>query len=122
MARLLSIHLDTTITYIEKPFSFFTANAASIERLKASGVEETNFPKGGDFERLSGRKPETFEEYLMNGGDTMSPLERNVVSSHTLTMVDKIEVEFPEEKHYVTMVEKKSDVGVAGKTYAEAAQ
>ena len=52
----------------------------------------------------------------------MSPLERTVVSSHTLTMVDKIEVEFPEEKHYVTMVEKKSDVGVAGKTYAEAAQ
>jgi len=75
-----------------------------------------NFPKGGDFERLSGRKPETFEDYLMNGGDTMSPLERNVVSSHTVTMMDKIEVEFPEEKHYITMVEK------IGKTSAETAQ
>ena len=123
MARLLSTHLDTTITYIEKPLSFFTANAASIERLKASGVEETkNFPKGGDFERLSGRKSENFEEYSMNGEDTMSPLERNVVFGHTLTMVDKIEVEFPQEKHYITMVEKKSDLGVAGKTSAEAAQ
>ena len=117
LARLLSTHFDTTITYIEKPLNFFTANSASIEKLKASGVEETmNFPKGGDFERLSGRKPETFEDYLMNGGDTMSPLERNVVSSHTLTMMDKIEVEFPEEKHYITMVEK------IGKTSVEAAQ
>lgn len=105
VAKLLSIHLETPITYTEKPLTSFTKDSAALERIKASGLEEDNKFIVGDFERLSGRKPETFDDYLMNI-DTMTPHEKSLFG--TLTMVSKLDIEFPEEKHTLTMMARTS--------------
>lgn len=104
VATLLSTHLETSITYIEKPLAFFTKTSAALEAIKASGIEEDNKFMKGDFERLAGRKPETFDDYLMKE-DAMAPCEKKALC-HTLTMTSKLEKEFPEEKHTLTMMPK----------------
>jgi hypothetical protein len=104
VATLLSTNLEMDISYVEKPLSSFTKNSAALEKIKASGLEEANKFIKGDFERLAGRKPETFADYLMNES-TMAPVEKKVFG-HTLTMVSKLDVEFPEEKHTLTMMPK----------------
>lgn len=109
VATLLSLNLETPITYIEKPLTSFTPDSAALEKIKASGLEEENKFIKGDFERLSGRKPESFEDYLMNR-DVMTPSEKKVFG-HTLTMISKLDLEFPEEKHTLTMVPKRTSIG-----------
>lgn len=109
VANLLSIHLETPIAYTEKPLSCFTTDSAALERIKASGLEEDVKFIRGDFERLSGRKPETFDDYLMNTHD-MSPREKSVMGGSAFTMVDKVDIEFPEETHTITVVPKMTGI------------
>lgn len=104
VATLLSAHLETPVTYVEKPLTFFTKNSAAFEKIKASGLEEENKFIKGDFERISGRKPESFADYLLKE-DTMARVEKKAFS-HTITMVPKLEQDFPEEPHFITMVAK----------------
>jgi hypothetical protein len=106
----LSFHLQADITYTEKPLTHFTKNSAAIERIKASGLEEEKKFIKGDFERLAGRKPETFADYLMKE-ETMGPAEKKIFpkKKHTLTMMPKIEQDFPDEPHFITLVARTGD-------------
>jgi uncharacterized protein YbjT (DUF2867 family) len=104
VATLLSAHLKTDITYIEQPLTSFTKTSAALEAIKASGIEEDNKFLKGDFERLTGRKPEAFGDYLMRE-NAMAPCEKKALG-HTLTMTSKLEKEFPEDKHTLTMMPK----------------
>ncbi|KAL7478849.1 hypothetical protein ACHAW6_004601 [Cyclotella cf. meneghiniana] len=104
VASLLSNHLETPVTYVDKPLTFFSESSAAFETIKASGLEEENKFITGDFERISGRKPESFADYLIKE-ETMAPVEKKVFG-HTITMVPKIEQDFPEEPHFITMVAK----------------
>jgi hypothetical protein len=88
VASLLSTHLETPVTYVDKPLTFFAKSSAAFETIKASGLEEANKFIKGDFERISGRKPESFADYLM-AEDTMAPVEKKVFGN-TNTMVTKI--------------------------------
>jgi len=77
VAKLLTSCLGTKITYEEKPLDYFDEDSAGLESIKASGLEEDEkFPKG-DFKRIVGREPESFEAYLA-AKDCMSPLELKV--------------------------------------------
>lgn len=77
VAKLLTSCLGTKITYEEKPLDYFDEDSAGLESIKASGLEEDEkFPKG-DFKRIVGREPESFEAYLA-AKDCMSPLELKI--------------------------------------------
>lgn len=77
VATLLTDKLGTKITYVEKPLDFFDENTASLEKIKATGLEE-NFPKG-DTKKVLGRDGEKFEDYL-KATDRMTPFEQEVLS------------------------------------------
>jgi nucleoside-diphosphate-sugar epimerase len=81
VAAVLSEKVGTTITYVEKPLNFFETHTASLEKIKATGIEEI-FPKG-DTKKVIGRDPESFADYLAASGrmtlmecDVLSALER----------------------------------------------
>ena len=80
IAKLLSDKIGTTVKYVEKPLSFFDTDTAMLEKIKASGLEE-NFPSG-DVEKVLGRGPETFADYLL-ATDRMSPIEQDALAIHT---------------------------------------
>lgn len=115
VATLISQRIDTEVAYVEKPLSFFDKDSAMLEKIKASGLEEEKFAKG-DFERLAGREPETFEEYL-SADHRMTVDERKALGlADFFTMTNKIELDFPSESHFVTLVPKTEE------TPAETAQ
>jgi len=79
VAALLAERLGTKITYIEKPLNFFDSDKATLESIKAKGLE-VNFSKG-DIKKVIGRKAESFADYLKRT-DLMTPVEYEVFSSH----------------------------------------
>lgn len=79
VAKLLSNAYDTEITHIEMGYHEFkksvlkrgvpiwlAKDAASFERMKASGIDELASSYTDDLEKLIGKKPESFSEYLDN--------------------------------------------------------
>ena len=80
IAKLLTDKIGTTVKYVEKPLTFFDPDTAMLEKIKASGLEE-NFP-AGDVEKVLGRGPETFADYLL-ATDRMSPIEQDALAIHT---------------------------------------
>lgn len=90
VARLLSKHLGTEIVYENKPLEFFDRDSAGLENIKASGLEEeASFPKG-DFKRLVGKDPESFDAYLSDKNG-MSPLELNAFPTYETGMNTALE-------------------------------
>jgi len=97
VAKLLSEQLGTKITYVEKPLKFFDTDTASLEKIKATGLEEENFPKG-DIKKVVGRNAETFEEYL-KAKERMSPIEQEALSwAAPVKEVEGVTPEKEEEK------------------------
>jgi len=80
IAKLLTDKFQTTITYVEKPTSFFDNNTALLVKVKASGLEESF--SHGDTKKILGREPETFADYLL-ATDRMCPIEQDVLAVHT---------------------------------------
>jgi uncharacterized protein YbjT (DUF2867 family) len=79
VATVLTEHLGTRITFVEKPLNFFDTQTGALEKIKATGVEET-LPIG-DTHKVIGRNPESFADYLA-ATDRMSPIERNVLCAY----------------------------------------
>jgi nucleoside-diphosphate-sugar epimerase len=79
VANILTDQLGIRIEYVEKPLSFFDAQTAALEKIKATGIEEA-FPKG-DTHRVIGRDPESFADYLATT-DRMTAIERDVLFTH----------------------------------------
>lgn len=80
IAKLLTDKFETTISYVEKPTSFFDNDTALLEKVKASGLEESF--SHGDTKKILGREPETFADYLL-ATDRMCPIEQDVLAVHT---------------------------------------
>lgn len=87
VAGLLGKHLNKPIMYTEQPLHFFeemekmsglpswmVKDFVALEKIKASGKEESDEFISKDFEKVCGHRSETFEEYLM-GKERMTPLE-----------------------------------------------
>ena len=79
VAKLLSKAYNTEIGHKEMGYHDFkkavlkrgipvwlAKDAASFERMKATGIDELASSYSSDLEKLIGKKPETFEEYLEN--------------------------------------------------------
>jgi len=112
VASLLSESLHTAITFVEKPLDFFGESTATLERIKASGMEE-NFPKG-DFKRVMNRSPQSFREYLRDT-DRMSPIELKVVGAFHPMKIDDLKVTKEEEVKEEIQVTDETD-GIEVKT------
>jgi len=87
VAELLSKYLQKPIAYEDQPFQKFERemqaigepqwmleDLVSLEKLKASGVEERSSFVSPDIEKICGRPPESFEDYLRKT-DRMTPIE-----------------------------------------------
>ncbi|KAL7463684.1 hypothetical protein ACHAXS_004035 [Conticribra weissflogii] len=116
VAKLLTSCLGTKITYEEKPLDFFDEDSAGLESIKASGLEEDEkFPKG-DFKRIVGREPESFEAYLA-ARDCMSPLELKIFPQEVTSPVEENEENLQElttEKQVEGNVEETAEHHVEG--------
>jgi uncharacterized protein YbjT (DUF2867 family) len=79
VAKLLTKFYGTEIQHIELGYHAYkedvrkrglpeweVKDAAAMERMKASGVDEMGSAYTNDVEKLTGRKPESFEDYLKN--------------------------------------------------------
>lgn len=88
VAGLLSKRLNKPVMYVEQPERMFkfelkehlgdpewmVEDLAALEKVKASGAEESLANAGDDIEKICGHKPQTFEEYLGDTG-TMTTVE-----------------------------------------------
>lgn len=87
VADLLSKYLNKPIMYVDQPLLEFSnemkvsgvpkwmvADLESLEKIKASGVEEDPAFISNDIENICGHPPETFEDYL-RGTDMMTKVE-----------------------------------------------
>jgi len=79
VAKLLSKFMGEEIQHVELGYHDFKAymvksghpvwlvkDSAEFEKIKASGVDELGSSYTDDLERLTGKKPESFAEYLNN--------------------------------------------------------
>lgn len=87
VADLLGKHLERPVMYVDQPLRIFKQemkqagdaawmvnDLAAMEKVKASGAEESQNFVSDDFEKICGHKAETFKEYLERY-DTMTPME-----------------------------------------------
>jgi uncharacterized protein YbjT (DUF2867 family) len=87
VASLLSKHLRKAIMYVDQPLHEFAsqmqlsgepkwivADLVALEKIKATGTEETEAFISTDFESICGHPPESYEEYL-RGSDMMTKIE-----------------------------------------------
>lgn len=79
IAKLLTAHYGTPIEHIELGYHAYkedsrqrglpewqVKDAAAFERMKASGIDELSASYTKDVEKITGMKPEIFEDYLNN--------------------------------------------------------
>jgi hypothetical protein len=87
VASLLSKHLGKAIMYVNQPLHEFetqmqqsgepkwiVADLAALEKIKATGMEESEAFVSHDFDLICGHPPERFEDYLHHF-DTMTKVE-----------------------------------------------
>jgi uncharacterized protein YbjT (DUF2867 family) len=87
VAGLLSKRLEKPVMYVDQPLDTFTTqlllagdpewmvnDLAVLEKVKATGNEESRSFVSDDVEKICGRKPQSFEEYLQEV-DTMTTVE-----------------------------------------------
>lgn len=79
VAKLLTKHYGTKIQHVELGYHDYEADvknrglpewlvrdSAAFERMKAAGIDEDMSSYTKDLEKITGKKPETFEDYLTN--------------------------------------------------------
>jgi uncharacterized protein YbjT (DUF2867 family) len=87
VAGLLSKRLEKPVMYVDQPLHTFTDHLllagdpewmvndlAMLEKIKATGTEESRSFVSDDIKKICGRKPQSFEEYLQET-DTMTTVE-----------------------------------------------
>lgn len=107
VAAVLTEYLGTRIAYVAKPLNFFDAQTAALEKIKATGIEET-LPKG-DTHKVLGRDPESFADYLA-ATSRMTPIEREVLAQLSSEKVQHGECKIEEDKQTLEMHNERADM------------
>jgi len=92
VADLLSKYLKKPVMYVDQPLHVFengikvsgdpnwmVEDLVALEKIKASGTEDNHAFVSGDFEKLCGHPPETYEGYLRMT-NVMTPVETGAPS------------------------------------------
>ena len=89
VADLLSIQLKETITFVDQLPPGADPSVVALEKIKASGKEESVAFLSKDVEKVCGHPPESYEDYLLDKDDmTLKELAAYIPTMEEVVMMD----------------------------------